>query len=199
MSTILDALRRAEAERAAPPGASLPPLGPVPPAESSERAGRAPLFVATALLLLLGTAGLYAWMPTAPTPVPAAQPASLPVTVAAPAPAPLPAPAALLQTPGARALPQPEASPPPPPPRTEASAPARLPRLAELPAALRQQLPPLQLSGSMHSPDARLRSLILNGQLYREGDLIAPGLKLEEIGPRSARRRFREQAFELGY
>lgn len=196
MSTILDALRRAEAERATPPGTSLPPLGPVPPAALPKRDGRAPLLVAAAVVLLLGAAGLYAWMPTAPAPAPAPQPAPAPVAAT---PAPLPAPAALLQTPGARALPEPEASPAPPAPRTEASAPARLPRLAELPAALRQQLPPLQLSGSMHSPDARLRSLIINGQLYREGDLIAPGLKLEEIGPRSARLRFREQAFELSY
>jgi general secretion pathway protein B len=198
MSTILDALRRAEAERATPPGTSLPPLGPVPPAALPRRNSSAPLLVAAAVLLALGAAGLYAWMPTAPAPAPAPKPAPAPVAAT---PAPLPAPAALLQTPGARALPQPEASPAPPapPPRAEASAPARLPRLAELPAALRQQLPPLQLSGSMHSPDARLRSLILNGQLYREGDLIAPGLKLEEIGPRSARLRFREQAFELDY
>jgi len=80
-----------------------------------------------------------------------------------------------------------------------ASAPLPLPRLHELPDSLRQQLPPLQLGGSLHSPDARMRSLILNGQFFREGDQVAPGLVLEEIGPRAARLRFRGQAFELGY
>lgn len=203
MSTILDALRRAEAERGNATGSGLPPLGMAAAPPSSAR--RLPLLLLIALLCLLSAGLAYWWSNRAPPTPPALPPAS----VTAAAPAPLPAPAALLQSPGARALPEPE----PPPPVTQpveaaavrpassaaSSAPARVPRLAELPAALRQQLPPLQLGGSMHSPDPRLRSLILNGQLLREGDQIAPGLILEEIGQRGARLRWREQRFELPY
>lgn len=210
MSTILEALRRAEAERIAAPGSTLPPLGMAAPA-ALPAGRRSALRIAWGLLLvLLVGAAIYPWIqrPSATVPVPPPSAAA----AAQPSPAPLPAPAALLQTPGARALPEPSpatpaaavartvaSAPPPQPAAPTASAPARVPRLAELPAALRQQLPPLQLGGSMHSPDPRLRSLILNGQLVREGDQLAPDLKLEEIGLRGARLRWREQVFELPY
>lgn len=227
MSTILDALRRAEAERAGAPGSGLPPLGmATPPPPPATR--RLPLLL-IGLLALTSAALVVSWFsrPSAPAPLapPAAPVLAAPLakgqpdapaapTPSVPAPpaassAVLPAPVALLQSPGARALPEPEAPPavarsqPAPAPAAAepaaSRAPVRVPRWAELPAALRQQMPALQLGGSMHSPDPRLRSLILNGQLVREGDQVAAGLSVEEIGLRSARLRFRDQVFELPY
>ena len=189
MSTILEALRRAEAERATPPP-PMPLVGRVAPTRRPVRS--AWWFVGPVLLLLAAAAAWLAAGRQPPEPSPAAPTAPVP----APAPAPLrPAPPVRLEAPGARSLPAPAAAPLP----ASASAPVAPPRLAELPAALRQQLPALQVGGSMHSPDARLRSLIVNGQLYREGDSVAAGLELVEIRPRSALLRFRAQVFELPY
>ncbi|MFN4115715.1 MAG: general secretion pathway protein GspB [Inhella sp.] len=212
MSTILDALRRAEAERGNAGGSGLPPLGmaAAPPAPPTRRL---PRWLSVTLLCLLSAGMAYWWSHRAPAPPAAPQTAADPAPRPAPPPPPLPAPAALLQSPGARALPAPEPPPVtqpatqpvaaaalrPPGSAASGSASSPVPRLADLPAALRQQLPPLRLGGSMHSPDPRLRSLILNGQLLREGDQIAPGLILEEIGQRGARLRWREQVFELPY
>ncbi len=206
MSTILDALRRAEAERSQPPDAQPRPAPGRPPA-SPPRPLRPRLLGGLGLLLITLTGMLLLnWSARS-------QDIAPPQPVAA-APAPSPAPTqratppspALLEAPGARVLPAPAAtapnaaasSPAPLQVRASAAAPQRPPRLAELPAALRQQLPALQVSGSMYSPDARLRSLILNGQLFREGDSVAPGVELLEIQPQHALLRFRGQVFELG-
>lgn len=221
MSTILDALRRAEAERAP----SQDPLQALHAPPITPRAAPRPRRLRwLALAAVVGGAGLAAglWLGGRPTPPPAVG--------VAPAPPP-PAPARVAQAPVTIAPAGPAAPPPQlleepaPPARAEAgasaarapalasasaaataapaalaSAPApRIPRLAELPAALRAQLPALQINGSMYSPDPRVRSLIVNGQLLREGDELAPGLRLERIDARSAVLRWREQAFELPY
>ena len=98
--------------------------------------------------------------------------------------------------------------PMPPPPADDAPAPAgaatlaadaRIPTLAELPPALRAQLPPLAFGGATDSPQASARMLIVNGQVAREGDEIAPGLVLERIRLRSAQLRFQGRRFVVDY
>lgn len=74
---------------------------------------------------------------------------------------------------------------------------ASIPTLAELPAALRQGLPPLTLGGIVHSAQAAQRLVILNGQVLHEGDRPTPELQVEQIRPRSVVLSFRGQAFEL--
>ena len=74
---------------------------------------------------------------------------------------------------------------------------AAIPSLAELPAALRQGLPPLSLGGIVHSAQAAQRLVILNGQVLHEGDRPTPELQVEQIRPRSVVLNFRGQAFEL--
>jgi general secretion pathway protein B len=114
MSYILDALKRADAERerGAVPGlhsqtaTTSPATAPVP------ADGRRPLKVALALSGLLLLAGVLWWFNRAETPPPAQVAAQLPALVpaAAPvaaAPAPEPAPTAAPETP---ATPQPDAS-----------------------------------------------------------------------------------------
>lgn len=76
------------------------------------------------------------------------------------------------------------------PPRAAAAAApppaARLPALAELPAALRQQVPALAIGGSVYSPQPSARLVIVNGQVLQEGASLAPRLTLEQIRAKSA-------------
>jgi general secretion pathway protein B len=44
----------------------------------------------------------------------------------------------------------------------------------------------MMLGGSVQSPDAGSRFLLLNGDVVREGATIAPGLTLESIRPGEA-------------
>jgi general secretion pathway protein B len=92
------------------------------------------------------------------------------------------------------------AVPDPGPATAAATAPTtRVPALAELPATLRQQLPPLAFGGATDSTQPSARMLIVNGQIFREGDELAPGLRLERIRLRSAQMRWRDQPFEVAY
>ena len=83
-----------------------------------------------------------------------------------------------------------------PPPRAEAAA-TRVPALGELPGALRQQVPPLAIGGSVYSPQASARMVIVNGQVFQEGSRLAPELKLEQIRPKTAVFSIQGQLFEM--
>ena len=98
-------------------------------------------------------------------------------------------PPQLMPTPPA-AVPVPATRPAP-----EASAVA----LQDLPAELRKQLPTLKLSGSIFSPNRANRLLLVDGQVAREGDTVAPGVVLDTIQPRSAIFRFRQYRYEVRY
>ncbi len=54
---------------------------------------------------------------------------------------------------------------------------------ADLPEALRTQLPALKVTGATHSNNPAYRMAIVNGQVLQEGDQAAPGLVLERIEP----------------
>lgn len=68
---------------------------------------------------------------------------------------------------------------------------------ADLPAHIRSQLPALNLGGSMFSSNPANRSLIVNGRLLREKDQLTPDLVLEEIKPRAAVFGFKGYRFEV--
>lgn len=59
----------------------------------------------------------------------------------------------------------------------------RVRTMAELPAAIRQEIPKISISGHVYAAEAEGRLVGINDQLMREGDSPAPGLKLEEITP----------------
>ena len=65
----------------------------------------------------------------------------------------------------------------------------------QLPQEIRAALPALAIGGSIHSPNALDRTLIVNGRLYRENDVLAPDLSLEQIQQRSAVFRYRGYRF----
>ena len=228
MSYILDALRRADAERqrGGVPGLHAQPAAPAPAGvDRAPRFGAAALGLAAVGLLLAGGAAVWwlgggrgvaepavrnpsAGVVTAPPLVPsvlvaaqalpAAPLSGLPSAVpTAPAVPTQPLPAAPLPLPLA-----PSTRPLAPAPRSAAvqptvpAAPARLPRLADLPEGLRHELPPLNLGGSVFADQPAARLVIVNGQVFREGEQPAPGLLVQQIGLRAVVFEFRGQRFE---
>lgn len=102
----------------------------------------------------------------------------------------------------APALPSAAASPPKPPAAATpapvtAEAPVR--SFAELSPEARAQLPPVNVNGSTYSKNPALRMLIVNGKVVQEGQEIAPGLKLETIGQRSAVLNHNGLRYSIGY
>jgi general secretion pathway protein B len=84
-------------------------------------------------------------------------------------------------------------------PSRESTGQTTLPHLADLPEALRKDMPALAVGGAMHSPVRTQRMLVLNGQVLHEGDSPQAGLQLEEIRLKSAVLNFRGQRFELPF
>lgn len=113
-----------------------------------------------------------------------------------PAPAPVPAPAA---RPPAAAAPAPQPAARAPAASAAPTDESRLPRVNELGATARAALPPLKISGSTYAANPAMRMLILDGQVVQEGQDIAPGLKLESIGPRGAILVHQGQRLRLSY
>jgi general secretion pathway protein B len=67
----------------------------------------------------------------------------------------------------------------------------------QLPPDVRAAVPQIAIGGSVYSPDPTARSLIVNGQLYREKNRLTQELSLEEIKLRSAIFSFRGYRFEV--
>ena len=170
--------------------AATPPLAvPALPASPATPAAIAPLVTPVPPLDLPATSVTQtqsAVQPEAPAPAPvgkpqARAPASLPVRPAA-------APKVVVPTP------KPAMSPP----KAEPAAPsARVPALAELPAEFRQQVPALVVGGSVYSPQASARMVVINGQVFQEGSSLAPELKLEQIRHKTAVFSIQGQRFEV--
>ena len=227
MSYILDALRRAQAERGrgGVPGLHTPAVAASSAAEVPQSSGGNRLV----WLIAAGAAAIalvLAWLqfsPKASAPAPTPPPAVVASAVVQPEPAPVPVPApvpAPIPTPAPVAPPEPapvviDVTPPPPPPppappvvpqakpAVVAPAPKPAPAVAnpaapdnakvatapstpvyavgELPAAVREQLPALQLAGITYSSNSKYRMVIVNGQVLHEGESAGPGLVLERI------------------
>jgi len=237
VSLILDALRRADAERdrGAVPGLHAQQAESLP---QTRRPSRPPRWAWVTLACAAAVvAALAAWFVAGgDAPPPGALAAAAPPTVAA---APLSPPAAVAP---ARAAAAPDAAAPPragptePRPVAEpapwpspdgsrrvspveaaavpaaraggaeaaaavAAAPAAtaITRREQLPEGIRAQLPPLVVGGSIYSPNAPDRSVIIDGRILREKDRLTADLTVERIGPKSAVLRFRDHRFEIGF
>lgn len=207
MSYVLDALRRAESERQRGSVPNLHAQNHAAPEQHEAAAvagpGRWAVLGLGGLLLAAGAA--WWWWPAperSVLPLPAvAAPETLPTL--RPLPAPPPAPPSPARPAAAQRVPPSSAAAPASAPvlasPAAASAAGRVPRLQELPEPLRRQMPALVFGGATDSPEPSARMLIINGQVWREGDELAAGLKLERIALRGAVFRFREQRFEVVY
>jgi general secretion pathway protein B len=222
MSYILDALRRADSERERGGVPSLHskqlPNDLADDEDDGDRGRSQPLLwavVGLSVVLLAVLAWLFLGRESRPETVVAAVPATAP-------PAPMVTPAPPLPTP--QPLPQPmpapvEAVPPPPPvqyaPQRKAARPAAKPPVAaasspvvveprvyalnELPEEVRRELPSLTVSGAMYSEQAANRMLILNGQVFHEGDKVSANLVLEQIKLKSAVLVYKSYRYGISY
>jgi general secretion pathway protein B len=210
MSYILDALKRADAERerGVVPGLYARQLAPS--GATTPTPGRKLILIAGGAALLLGAIAVALWLGRAAPDLTAAKPAPAPVVrppevvatlqspvqpqapalAATPPPAPAPAVAAIPATTApASATPKATASAPP--------LPAAAPLLAELAEDIRRQIPALTITGAVYSDNPGQRLLLVNNQVLPQGSLAAPEVTLEEIGAKSSTFSFRGNRFRL--
>ena len=74
----------------------------------------------------------------------------------------------------------------------------RIYSLSELPEAIRRELPKIAYGGGSYSPDKTSRMAFLNGQVFHEGDTIAPGLVLKQVRQKGAILSYKGYRFEIG-
>ena len=90
-------------------------------------------------------------------------------------------------------------APLPPPVATTGAHPNAVPNIKDLPTALQSQLPKLSVAGSVYSDTPSARMVILNGQVFHEGDKPATDTVLEQIRLKSAILNFRGQRYEISF
>jgi len=206
MSYILEALKKAQAERQLGNAPTIHAPQASTPAPAAAAASRKPLFVglgAGALVVVVGalvlgrpapqTVAQRAPAPAAPAPEPlvvSAPPAPPPVTVRERAPAPTPAPSRPAPVPVPAAAPAPVA---------KAAPEDSLPFLQQLPDAQQRDIPRVTFGGYMYSANAADRLLIVDKALRHEGEEVAPGLVLEKLLPKAAVMNFRGIRYRVAY
>jgi general secretion pathway protein B len=130
---------------------------------------------------------------TAANPEPQLADARPDMTTAVPPPAPTPGPTSPAATPSPRAAAGNGAA------AASGAAEERIYAVAELPDDIRRSLPALPIGGSTYSSNPASRMLIVNGQVFREGDAITPELKLEQIRLKGAVLRFRNYRYAISF
>ena len=100
------------------------------------------------------------------------------------------APAAETEATTSATTPTPDITAPPTP---------RVLALHELPDHVRRQLPNLVIGGAMYSENPANRMLVINSQLFHEGDKLGQDLTLEEIKLKSAVLRFQRWRYSVNY
>lgn len=222
MSLILDALRKADAERKR---GSVPSLDSHPVVSHSvgttHKPQVRPNWLSIAIGAGLGLVAAAAWVmigrnapaPSGATANPApTQPSMVEAIPARPAVVSVPPSSAAAYT-EAQAIAEPAPWPQPEErkaPRADAKGvtpvitlgnmpptEARVYSREQLPPDIRAALPQLAIGGNVYSPDPTARSLIVNGQLYREKARVTQELSLEEIKLRAAIFSFRGYRFEV--
>ena len=228
MSYILDALRKADAERERGriPGIHAQQLTAASADADTEAADRSKPLLWVIIGLLVALVVALAWnmlgrdgaalTPTAATRLPADAASATPAASAA-ALQPVPAIAATATATAAsaaaaastasvtahaahkRAVRKPAVARTAPA-KEPAPAPAqRVYALNELPADIRQQLPALVVGGASYSTNPTSRMLILNGQVFHEGDRLTPDLVLQQIKLKAAVLEFKGYRYEIKY
>lgn len=223
MSLILDALRKADAERERGSVPSLRSQPVVATAGTTPTQPTRPNWLWITIGVAVGLLAAALWLMVArnaPAPSTAVanltptQPGSLAATPPAPAAANVAPPATTFTSPQTVAEPAPWPQPDQRKSQRVDSKGAQEGRqvvtLGNVPAAgatvyAREQLPPdvraalpqLAIGGSVYSADSTARSLIINGQLFRERDRLTQELSLEEIKLKAAVFSFRGYRFEV--
>ncbi|TAK97407.1 MAG: hypothetical protein EPO09_04135 [Aquabacterium sp.] len=224
MSYILDALKKADAERerGTVPGLHSQALGQVEDDDNSASKAIGPaVWVGAGVGISLIAVLSWQLLTREPAPVAGAQPLAATPDMAARM-APPAAPPQHASDLARNAVPYP---PPPAPPSaddeptramapraapplqtnngkpTSAQAPggARVPSINELPDDVKRDLPQLVIGGAMYSETPSSRMLIINSQVFHEGDQPYQGLVLEEIRLKSAVFKYRSYRYAINY
>jgi general secretion pathway protein B len=207
MSYILDALKRADAERerGAVPGLHSQSLAT--PVALTPSGHRNALWLALAALAGIGALAAGAWLWS----MPASQAPQVVETARVAAPVPMPVTTAsvavVAQLPVVVAVAPPPVVKPPviaptaPPlaPAKPAPAPVNIPLLSELPEELRRQIPALSITGAVYSETPANRLLLLNNLVLSQGSVAAPEVTLEDIRPKSSVFAFKGTRFRLAH
>ena len=210
MSYILQALKKAEAERGLGRVPGLETPAPLTTAPGSLPARWWPWLVLACLAVAALAAALWWWLAASPVQAVPARPATSVMPVEP-----------VQVSPPAAASPLPVLRPPPPPVNPAVIAPAPAPAAAQAPpppvlaasqpTAKPAPAPPLQpwptspgwpnlsVSGSVYADEPAQRLLIVNGQVLREGDAASADLTLVSIGPKSAVLRYKGATYLWRY
>ena len=86
-----------------------------------------------------------------------------------------------------------------PAPAPASARPAAVTNIKDLPPDVRSQLPRLAVGGAIYSETPSDRMVILNGQVFHEGDKPAADTVLEQIRMKSAILSFRGQRYEVTF
>ncbi|MFS2133503.1 general secretion pathway protein GspB [Telluria sp. Tellsp131] len=215
MSYILEALKKAQAERQLGNAPTIHAPQAATPAPAAAGASRKPLLVGLGAGALVVVAGaLVLWRPApqtvtqrvpapaAPAPEPlvvSAPPAPPPVTVRERAPAPPPVTVREHVPAPAPAPSRPAPVPAAPAPVAKAAPEDSLPFLQQLPDAQQRDIPRVTFGGYMYSANAADRLLIVDKALRHEGEEVAPGLVLEKLLPKAAVMNFRGIRYRVAY
>lgn len=186
MSYILDALRKSEQERQLAEGRIPGALHSVPVTSRRSSAPRLLIAGVAALgLAAVGGAGYFLLRPQPPAPAAPklpAQNAVVPITATPVPPAEIsrPAPPAAVAARTNREAAVPKISAPTP--EKPQAVPVARPEVAE---ARPDEIPAINISGYIRDGDAG-GMVMINDKLVREGEEVAPGLRLEKILPDGA-------------
>lgn len=135
--------------------------------------------------------------PPAAVPRPAAPKPAARVAAASPAPSPAAARGAV---PESVYLPAPSAPAPAAPVRARDPVPEEnLRTLQQLPEAIQREVPKIAVGGYIYSSNPADRLLLIDRNLRREGEEVAPGLVLERLMPKYAVMNYRGTRYRVGY
>ncbi|USX25656.1 general secretion pathway protein GspB [Oxalobacteraceae bacterium OTU3CINTB1] len=224
MSYILEALKKAQAERQLgnSPTLHAPTLQSMDRSSAAARLKKPLLLVIVAMSVVIAALLFIVLKPAAaPADAPAAPvfATQTPVQVVADNSAPLPAPVAALPPPVATLTPaprkhaDPQTMPAAPAPAANANPSAAPPapskpavafeepvqNLRDLPEPIQRSIPQVAVGGYIYSKNPSDRLLLIDKVLRREGDEVAPGLKLEKLNPKEAVFNFKGYRYRVPY
>jgi general secretion pathway protein B len=88
---------------------------------------------------------------------------------------------------------------PEPPATPSGASEERVYSLKELPDDIRNSLPALAVGGATYSENAASRMLIVNGNIFHEGDKLTPEVTLQQIKLRTAVLSYRGYRYFINY
>lgn len=215
MSYILEALKKAQAERALGSAPTLHAVALYQADAPARGKGAASLWVGLVVGLLLAASAWVVWRssdsgpaqqpPTAATqaaPVAAAAAVAPPVKLAPMPPEPSKpraAPAAAAAPVLAPASSAPAMTVAPASAAGLAAPEEKLPTLRELPEAIAREVPAVVIGGYVYASNPADRLLLVDKVLRHEGEELAPGLVLEKLLPKAAVMNYKGYRYKIAY